>query len=203
MAKVNMSRLKAEIAKKGYKTIRSKLIPRIKKVLQKETQKVLEDFENHPITAEIEGGPSASNTSGTLGGYGNLFTFIGFDRGSNPISPIRSLLARSIKIQSVRKKNNALMFVLKFSAPSREEIAAVSPSPWASDSWAEAVERGMSGLGRYLYSDSTSRFNSSRSGGAIEASVEFRGASTSKATPYLSAILEKMLKSIETSLKRL
>lgn len=202
MAKVNVSKLKAEIAKKGYKIVKSQLVPRIERALNKETQKVLEEFESHPITQEIEGGPTAQNTSKTLGGYGNLFTFIGFDRGSDPISPLRSLLARSIKIKSLRKKNNALTYVLKFSVPSREQIAAVSPSPWSTDSWVDAVERGMSGLGKYLYS-SSGRFKTSRSGGAIEASVEFRSASTSKAMPYLSEVLENMLKRIESSLKRL
>ena len=40
--------------------------------------KFMEDFDNHPVTQEIEGGPSAKNTSNTLNGIGNLFSYIGF-----------------------------------------------------------------------------------------------------------------------------
>jgi len=198
-----MRGLNAELAQKGYKIFKDKVTPRIEKQLKKETQKLLEAFESHPITKEIEGGPSASNISSTLGGYGNLFTFIGFDNGSDPISPIRSLLAKSIKIVSLRKKRNVLALRLKFSVPTRGEIEAVTPSTWSTDSWVEAVERGMSGLGRYLYSSDKNRFRTSRSGGGIEAAGEIRGASSSRATPYMSKILSEMLSDIEASLKRL
>ena len=203
MAKINMRGLNAEIAQKGYKIFKDKVTPRIERQLRKETQKVLQAFESHPITQELEGGVSASNISNTLGGYGNLFTFIGFDAGSDPISPIRSLLAKSIKIVSIRKKRNVLSLQLKFSVPTREEIEAITPSPWSSDSWVEAVERGMSGLGRYLYSSDKNRFKTSRSGGGIEASGEIRGPSSSSPDPYISKILAEMLGSIEASLKRL
>ena len=203
MAKINMRKLKAEIAQKGYKVFKDKVTPRIEKQLQKETQKVLQAFDTHPITQEIEGGIAAPNISSTLGGYGNLFTFIGFDNGSDPISPIRSLLAKSIKIVSLRKKNKALALQLRFSVPTREEIAAVTPSPWSTDSWVEAVERGMAGLGRYLYSNDRGRFRTSRSGGGIEAAGEIRGPSSSSPAPYVSKILDEMLANIEASLKRL
>lgn len=203
MAKINMKGLRAELAQKGYKVFRDKVAPRLERALQREAQKVLADFDNHPITKEIEAGPGSSNKSGTLGGYGNLFTFIGFDRGSDPISPIRSLLARSIKIQSLRKKRNELALVLKFTIPTQEEIAAITPSPWSNESWVEAVEKGMSGVGRYLYSKNTGRFQTSRSGQAIEATVDVRGSGSSSPTDYISGILKNMLQSIENSLKRL
>jgi hypothetical protein len=37
-------------------------------------------------------GPEATNISGTLGGVSNLFAFIGFDQGEQPIAPILALL---------------------------------------------------------------------------------------------------------------
>ena len=38
---------------------------------------LIQEFLNHPITQEIKAGPNASNSSGTLNGKGNLFSFIG------------------------------------------------------------------------------------------------------------------------------
>ena len=198
-----MKGLEAEIAMKGYKLLKAKIEPRVQRLLQRETQKMLMEFDNHPVTKEIEKGPTSSNSSGTLGGYGNLFSFIGFSSGDDPISPIRSLLARSIKIVGLRKKRGKLLLGLKFTVPTDAEIAAVSPSPWSTDSWVEAVERGMTGLGRYLYSANQGRFATSRSGTGIEASVEIRGSGSSTPTEYTSVILRDMLASIENALKTL
>lgn len=51
--------------------LRAVMKPKIEE-RQKELQK---QFQIHPITVELDAGPRASNTSGTLGGYGNLFFF--------------------------------------------------------------------------------------------------------------------------------
>ena len=202
-AKINIAGLRKEVGKKAFPAFKAAVIPRIEKTLQKETLKLMDAFEDHPITKEIDAGPGASNSSGTLGGYGNLFTFIGFDRGQDPISPIRSLLARSIKIVSIRKQRNVLGLTLKFTIPTEEEIAAVSPLPWATGSWVEAIEKGMSGVGRYLYSKDKGRFSTSRSGQAIEASLEVRGSGSSTPTQYTTGLLAKMLIDIEKSLKNI
>jgi len=53
---------------------------------------MISEFLNHPITVEIKTGPYAENISGTLNGYGNLFSFIGFSDGDDPINPIEGLL---------------------------------------------------------------------------------------------------------------
>lgn len=203
MAKINIKGLKAEIAQKGYKIVKPAVEARAKRELEKSKQQLLQDFENHAVTKEVKAGNNSSNITNTLGGYGNLFTFIGFDNDADPISPIRSLLARSIKIQSIRKKTNELAFVLRFSVPTKEEIESISPTPWSTESWVEAVEKGMSGLGRYLYSNDRSRFSTSRSRGGIEAKFEVRSGQTSRPIDYMSGILSRMLKNIEKNLKRL
>lgn len=203
MAKINIRGLKAEIAAKGYKIVKPAVEARAKLELDKAKNQLINDFENHVVTKEIEGGAGASNSSNTLGGYGNLFTFIGFDSSADPISPLRSLLARSIQIQSLRKKTNELSFILKFSVPTKEQIAAVTPSPWSTESWVNAVERGMSGLGKYLYSNDPNRFSTSRSRGGIEAKFDVRSAQNSKPIDYMTGILTRMLKNIESNLKRI
>ena len=56
-------------------------INEVKRIVNSEFNKIKEDllreFNNHPVTKEIESGVDSLNSSGTLGGVGNLFTFIG------------------------------------------------------------------------------------------------------------------------------
>ena len=203
MARVNIRGLEAEIARKGYKILKPAVEQRATTSLNKSRQKMLDDFESHPITQEIEAGPNASNISQTLGGYGNLFSFMGFESGSDPISPIRSLLARSIKISSLRAVRGKLVFKLRFTVPTKEQVAQISSLPWSSESWVDAVERGMSGLGKYLYKQDKS-MNVSRSGPAVQIKGELsRSGASSVATDYLTGIFERMLADIENRLKRI
>lgn len=195
-----MRGLNAEIAQKGYKIFKPLAEQRIKNAFDKERRKLLDDFENSDITKEIDSGPDASNSSNTLGGYGNLFTFIGFESGSDPISPLRSLLAKSIRIKTIRKKRNVLAFTLNFSVPTIDEIKAVAPMPWSTDNWVEAVEKGLSGLGQYMYTKNSKR---GRSGKAIQIDAELTGNQNSNPTEYMTKILSDMLRNIESSLKRL
>ena len=204
MARVNIRGLQAEIAVKGYKVFKPAAERRVRDALEKEAKKLMLDFEGHSVTEEIDEGPNASNKSNALGGYGNLFSFMGFESGSDPISPIRSLLARSIQIKSFRKKRNVLGFRLKFTVPTKEQIDAISPMPWSTDSWTDAVEKGVSGLGQYLHSKDR-HFNTSRSGKGIQIDFDFSGGGRANSTPtdYITGILNRMLKGIETSLKRI
>lgn len=203
MAKINIKGLTAEIAKKGHNIIKANVEAKAQRAVQGVKQQLLNEFDNHPVTKEISGGPSSANSSNTLGGYGNLFTFIGFENGADPITPIRSLLAKSIQVKNVRKKNNQAMYILRFSVPTREEIEAVSPSPWSTQSWVDAVEKGMSGLGKFLYSKNQGRFSTSRSGSGVQAEFEIRSTQNSSAIDYVTGILNNMLKNIESNLKKL
>ena len=57
-------------------------------------EKFLKNFEGHPVTQEIAGGPNATNISGTLGGIGNLLSYIGFQSGDKPLDVVRTLLQK-------------------------------------------------------------------------------------------------------------
>ena len=202
MPRINIKGLQAEISAKGSNIIKRQILEKASKAIEKAKAQIIAEFDSHEVTKEIQAGPSASNSSNTLGGYGNLFTFIGFDSGSDPITPIRSLLAKSISIKSLRKKRNVFSFVLNFSVPTQEQIENVAPSPWSTESWVAAVEKGMSGLGKYLSSKEKGRFSTSRSGGAIQANFEIRGSQRSQPVEYISGILRNMLKNIENNLRK-
>jgi len=108
-------------------------------------------FENHPVTKEIQSGPNGINSSGTLSGRGgNLFSFIGFYSGDDPIGKIRALFNKGTKAKA-RSLGRGKYSVSIDGIPSKESIIEASPMPWASGlSWAEGIEEGIIGLGSYL-----------------------------------------------------
>ena len=142
------------------------------------------DFLNHPITAEILAGPRSYNSSGTLGGYGNLFSFIGFNENDKPIEPILKLLNQTNYDISLFVNGSSQ---IKLEMPSAEDIFKVTPLPWATGiSWAQRIEVGLSGLGSYMNKTSSS----SRSGEGLQSSKKQRGGAF-RNTPYISSFINK------------
>lgn len=198
MAQFNIRGLDKEIARKGYRTFKPIVEQKIGHLLAQENRILLQEFESSPITQEIEAGPRASNSSGTLGGVGNLFSFLGFEAGSDPISPIRSLLINSIRIVAIKGRYKELGVRLIFTTPSIEEIEAATGLPWAAGaSWVTAIEQGISNLGQYLYKQKAGEASSSRSGSAIQTDIAVRGVSSSAPAPYITQLLNDMQARIE------
>jgi len=100
--KINLNQINKKVAKS--KSFQKKISKKIDTLVQKEKQKLIAEFNAHPVTKEIEAGPTASNSSGTLGGYGNLFSFIGFRSGSQPVAPLRELISTVVKTNQIAKK---------------------------------------------------------------------------------------------------
>lgn len=169
-----------KILRKDFEDITTNKFKNIKNEL-------LLEFNNHIITKEIRLGPNGSNISGTLAGSSNLFAFIGFEENDDPIQPILNIL-ENIEIRFTRDISIGSLFTITLPEPS--EIFAVTPMPWASGrSWAEGIEKGISGLGFLIKNNSSL----SRSGAALQSSVKIRGGSY-KNTQYISALLRKYKK---------
>ena len=187
MAKLDpdvIAALKKQAPKVAKKDIRKEVDKRFNRL----KQEMISEFLVHPITKEILGGPETSNTSGTLNGISNLFAFIGFGKGEQPILPIVDLLE---KTQIVFKKDLKGRFIgseFEITIPTKEQIFAVTPLPYVSGrSWAEGIERGISGLGFLL------RKNAGRSGAAIQTRVKVRKGRFQN-VPYISSFLSKYIK---------
>jgi hypothetical protein len=156
------------------------------KTLEKKVEEMIDDmireFISMPITKEILGGKNSSNISGTLGGYGNLFSFIGFPEGSQPIDPIIELLQQtSYNLTGLTPRGT---MKLTITLPSPADIFRITPLPWAPGiSWAKRIEVGLSGLGMYMDK------SAGRSGGGIQTSKSLRKGRFSN-TPYISAFLK-------------
>lgn len=151
-------------------------------------KEMVEEFLNHPVTKEIMLGPNVKdNPSGLLGGYGGLFSFIGFVNGDDPITPIIEML-KSSSLEIGRPTIDGMEYKVKM--PSAAEIFKATPMPWASGrSWAKGIESGISGLGYYLNTHS----EASLSKEGLQISVKLRGGSFKK-TKYISDLINRYSK---------
>lgn len=162
--------------------------------LQKEVEKIkneiIEEFENHPVTQEIEGGITATNISNTLDGITNLYSFIGFESGDNPLDPIREQL-KKINLRYTINSKGELIFTVEF--PTAKDIFKVTPMPWATGrSWAQGIEVGISGLGYYIKSTINSRSGLGvQSEKAVRTGVRFRN------TKYISYLINLYTKKLQ------
>jgi hypothetical protein len=175
-------KIKSFATKQIYKKKFSSLLERAEKL----KQLMINEFQNHPVTKEIEGGNYSDNISKTLSGYGNLFTFIGFELEDRPTDPILELF-RNIKITHSLSNDN---FFLRISYPSPDDVWNITPMPWQSGrSWAKGIESGISGLNYYLL---LNRFSdSSRSGKGIQSDVKIRSSMRYMPTQYITTLLKK------------
>ena len=165
--------------------LRKVLEAKIRPLFNQIRQEMLDELENHPITEEINMGPKLNWDSKFLGGYGDLFSFIGFPRSDDPIEPMRKLI-RGLRLYSVTSKGLNHKFEVR-NFPTQDDIAAVTPLPWANGrSWAIGIENGISGLGRYLNIE----FDKGRSGAGIQIKTTKNLRGAFQPTPYIGTILK-------------
>jgi hypothetical protein len=162
----------------------------VKKNYLESKDKFMEDFESHPVTQEIQDGATASNSSNTLNGIGNLFSYIGFYASQAPVQELRDLLNKSFSFKKGRKSKNGSKFIITY--PDMETIKKNTPMPWEGGrSWVSGIERGISGFGNYIYKT----FASGRSGEGLQASNKVRGSSF-KRVRYMSEMIKNFVNSI-------
>jgi hypothetical protein len=150
----------------------------------------LTEFNSNPVTREIESGPTASNVSNTLGGIGNLFSFIGFNSMANPIEELRDLIKNSFKL-SRKKSSNSIRFQIEY--PNLNKIKNATPMPWENgNSWVVGIERGISGFSNYMYK----KFVEGRSKEGLQSKNKIRS-NTFKRTKYISSMINNFVKNIE------
>jgi hypothetical protein len=191
--KINKEALQKAIF--NNKSLQRQILKVAKESIEKEKDILINNFKNHPVTQEIEGGENSSNISGTLGGYGNLFSFIGFLNGSNPIIPVINILKNINITRNIRSKNN--IFLVDIYVPSKEDLSNVTKMPWESGrSWLWDIEKSISGLGSYLYG----KFEQSRSGNAIQSRKNFSNKTFSRVS-YFTPFYNKFIKKLGGKLK--
>jgi hypothetical protein len=138
---------------------------------------MIDDFNEHPVTQEIEAGPEHT---GGLMDYGNLFSFIGFEAGSDPIMAIRNALYKLTTIKKVSEKveGKDVVYYYQITLPTKAQLSELSKTPGWFDSrdWLDGIEHGISGFQYYLYApNKESVQRASRSGTAIQAGSKHGG----------------------------
>jgi len=192
MVQINMRGLKKEIAQQYSRKFKKQVERKILADVEKVKKQLIDEFNSHSVTTDIEAGPSASNVPGG----GSLFALIGFEAGDDPTQRLRAFLLSSLKVNIKNIGRNDVEFSFILDLPSREDMDAISPLPWAAGrSWLDEVERGVSGLGRFLVKQSAS----SRSGTAIQVDGQVRQSSLS-GKPYMSQIIKNLLKNLTSTL---
>jgi hypothetical protein len=151
--------------------------------------KLIEDFDQHPVTREMESGPQGANHSGTLGGYGNLFSFMGFGEGSDPVEAVRNFLKSFISLKAGKGKSRGSVKEYMVKVPSLSDFD-FAKMPWESgNNWVRAVETGMSSFSYYMHK----AHEASRAGTGIQIDNKLRGKGSSS-RPYMTELLNKFRK---------
>jgi len=189
MAEIDYRKLNLNIGK--YKIVKSAALEIAESKLQDSKKILLDSFSSHPVTVEIQGGATSNNISGTLGGYGNLFSFIGFSSGLDPVEPVKKLInkIRLITRSYVKQEKNGMLISFNVLSPKLSDFENASPMPWASGrSWMSGIEKGISGLGYFL-----SKSGSGRSEGGEQIKNQIRQLSF-KRVSYFSKMYSDFFK---------
>jgi hypothetical protein len=191
MAELDYKQLNLNI--RNFKVIKTAALEIAESKLSDSKNNLLQDFSSHPVTVEIEAGENSQNSSGTLGGYGNLFSFIGFISGSKPTEVVKNLInkIRLIRKSYVKPEKNGVLIKFNVFSPKKSDFEDATPIPWAAGrSWLSGIERGISGLGYFV-----SRGGIGRSEGGEQADNKIRSSSF-KNVSYFSKMYSDFFKKL-------
>lgn len=183
--------VKAAISKnKEYQAELKKII---KEQFEERKQNLVENFSNHPVTKEISAEESP-NISNTLGGYGNLFGFLGFDQGSDPIYPVEETLKSKTQLENISIKTSTDNVLVRYSVPDLEDFNSSAQLEWDATNWVKGIERGISGFQNFMAKAA------GNSGQGIQIKGKIKpftgGANRFRNTKYMSDLINKFKLSI-------
>lgn len=193
---INKLVLLKELKSFDLSSLKEQALKQAQEEINKIKQELLEDYNDHPVTKELEAGVDSENISQTLNGIGNLTTYIGFQDGANPTEPVRDKL-KTVSLNAKGKILNSdsdLSFEFDVVAPSIEEIENVGLLPFEQgNSWIKGIENGISGFGSYIYGR---MFKNSRSGKGIQGRKTFRQGNF-RPVRYVSEIMNEFYAKIK------
>ena len=205
MAKVNFTSIHQKVMKNAVKrntpitrSFENLAFGAFKSKFDSNKRLLMKDLQNHPVTQELNDGPLAeSRFINNIDG--NLFSFIGFQAGTEPVEPIETLMETTLKPLQRPKSmvffSDKINYRFEYRAPVVSDVYKVTeyPDNWNPGSWVRGLEKGIiPGLANYVFRRSKT-FTSSRSGPAIQLQ-RFKGGSNGiGAIPYISEILDTFI----------
>tara|TARA_R100000005_G_C4994307_1_gene201315 strand:+ start:965 stop:1591 length:627 start_codon:yes stop_codon:yes gene_type:complete len=200
-SKIDVNKILKNYNFKGSKQLQNTAYRAAVKKAKEVKKEVLKEFNKHEVTKEIEQGPKGRSSS-LLGGTGNFFGFLGFEKGSKPVAILREALDASFTVNKQRgrlKKVSKNVFTVEFDVllPTDEQLYSLTPLPWTTKSWIKGVEKGITNYTQTVFQERKGRgtlFDShSRSGVAIQVKRQVNFVKFSS-TPYITSILDKARK---------
>lgn len=157
---------------------------------------MIEAFNEHPVTQEIEAGTTAQ---GGLLSKGNIFSFIGFNQGDEPTEKLRSYLESNVRMETSPKfiqNQRNVVYQFNVRVPNLNDIYSNSqfrtPDNWSTDSWPALIEKGINNFSYYVFLLVGNFSSGSRSGTGLQ-NTKSKNGSAGKALgiPYLSDVLSR------------
>ena len=177
-------------AMSSNKEYQAEVRARVKEQFEERKTQLIENFENHPVTQEISNSNS-SNISNTLGGYGNLYGFLGFQE-DDPTLPVKEVLSNNTKVNSVSMRNEEV--TLKFTVPDLEDFDSVAALEWDTKNWVKGIEKGISGFQSFMAKEA------GRSGKGIQIKGKVKpfagGINRFQNTKYMTDLINKFKSSL-------
>lgn len=182
----------------------------VKKEFNNEKLNALKEFDSHVVTQELSN-PEKGNISMTLGGYGDLFGFIGFQSGSDPIAPVKLHLESKIKLKGTNlyiiyprnvkgqfatgKQTKALKVI--FQVPDLNDFdKSAQFEGWnGGRNWVKGIEKGISGASYFA------DYPRGRSGRGLQLQGSKERPSGFKTRPYITEIIENFKKNFKNKLE--
>lgn len=165
----------------------------IKEQFEERKEALVENFTNHPVTKEISAEESP-NISNTLGGYGNLFGFLGFDQGSDPIYPVQETLKEKTKLDHISIKTSTDSVLVRYSVPDLDDFNSSAQLEWDATNWVKGIERGISGFQNFMAKAAGKSGQGIQTKGSIKPFTG--GANRFRNTKYMSDLINKFKLSI-------
>jgi len=189
----------------------------IQKIVQtdfrKKKEELLNNFLNHEVSQEISN-PKLGNITGTLGGYGDLFGFIGFFKEKDPIQGAYDVLKKSIALKEItikkdyprdikgrftsgRQTKNVKVIFSIASLDDFDDTSADVVREESTRNWVKGIEKGISAFNRYAnYPRGVSGRGVQVSGPIKNPSVERPQLSSYRPVPYVSAMMKEFINKI-------
>lgn len=198
---VKVRNLESTIAAQSQKVMGAKVNAALSKEFEKAKRSLLKDFDNHGVTQELStdsGSENPAEKSSNYLDYGNLFSFLGIDEGTDVTEIVRETLDMVTRIKRGAKFSHTIgkrfVFDVQVQYPTQEELNdATRILEWTSKGVVDLIQNGSPGYTKYLFSI-IRKFKNSRSGTAIQTKKGDMRNGSFRGTKWTNEVLQNFQK---------